>query len=722
MPVALSVVGLVTAALVVPAGAATPDFDLRYAWQPSTTWDVGAATMTAQGDVYVLDETDQLVQRFTYAGELVQTIGAGAGSGDGQLSGASALAVSDDGHVFVADTGNNRVVEFAPGGAFVTSWDAAAPIAIDTDGTSMVWVVSDGSPGAAAYDFTGEVQPTFANGNAAAHDAFATQTIQGVGVDRRTGTVYLTDVNGSNTSDPTSEVLAFTASGLYLGAFGSTGTGRGQLLTPTLVTVLADGDVAVADPPNSRVEVFHPDGSVVRSFGPYRTGPVGSAGLGSDCRGNILASVADQPSAGDVSLGVFGNPTAPTGPCPQPKGRMLATATSGPAHVVAPAGVAVDRAGNVYVSDLDGDAVVKYDALGHYITRWGSSGAGHGQFNQPAQVAVDKSGNVYVADTQNHRVQEFTAAGRFLRTFGSAGTGNGRFTNLTAVGVDSAGHVMAGDFTNSGGRLEVFSATGTFQRVVPLTVPDVSTSIVVGIGVDSQHRFLVAVDDVQLADPPSLLTVTAAGDVTRTVALPSRAGSGVPSIGTLAVGPVGLANGGVALAVQDVRSDSPTFGDATPTDGIMRLDGAGNYVSRSGATGTAAGMFTSPSSIAVDCRGDLFVAEKSRIQQVGLPAKPCRWLPVATTGGVTKTSRTGTTLTGKANPSAQVSRAWFQWGTSTRYTRTTRVVTLVSDNVTHALRAVITGLRARHTYHYRLVVQNASGRVLGKDRTFRTAG
>ena len=55
---------------------------------------------------------------------------------------------------------------------------------------------------------------------------------------------------------------------------------------------------------------------------------------------------------------------------------------------------------------------------GRFLTTWGSSGSGDGQFDGPFGVAVDGSGNVFVADTLNNRIEEFMSDGTFLFAFG----------------------------------------------------------------------------------------------------------------------------------------------------------------------------------------------------------------------------------------------------------------------------------------------------------------
>jgi hypothetical protein len=85
---------------------------------------------------------------------------------------------------------------------------------------------------------------------------------------------------------------------------------------------------------------------------------------------------------------------------------------------------------------------------GVYITQWGGSGTGNGQFNAPVRLVIDASGNVYVADTGNNRIQKFTGAGEYLTQWGGAGSGNGTFNAPKGIAIDGAGNVYVGDSNN----------------------------------------------------------------------------------------------------------------------------------------------------------------------------------------------------------------------------------------------------------------------------------
>jgi sugar lactone lactonase YvrE len=82
-----------------------------------------------------------------------------------------------------------------------------------------------------------------------------------------------------------------------------------------------------------------------------------------------------------------------------------------------PWGITVDDEGCVYVADWRNDRIQKFTADGVFIMRLGRSGCEDGQFNRPSGVAVDTDGDIYVSDRGNNRVQLFSAEGRFVEKF-----------------------------------------------------------------------------------------------------------------------------------------------------------------------------------------------------------------------------------------------------------------------------------------------------------------
>jgi tripartite motif-containing protein 71 len=95
-----------------------------------------------------------------------------------------------------------------------------------------------------------------------------------------------------------------------------------------------------------------------------------------------------------------------------------------------------------------------------FIEKWGSFGAGPGQFNRPHDVAFDSAGNVYVSDRDNNRIQKFTHKGTFIKTWGSKGDKNGQFSIPYSIAVDDLDDIYVADRENS--RIEKFDTNGTF--------------------------------------------------------------------------------------------------------------------------------------------------------------------------------------------------------------------------------------------------------------------
>lgn len=122
------------------------------------------------------------------------------------------------------------------------------------------------------------------------------------------------------------------------------------------------------------------------------------------------------------------------------------------------------------------------------VGMFGKTGTGNGQFSSNTQgIAVDKAGNVFVADSDNHRIQVFSATGSFLRKWGSLGEGNGQFNVAGDVDVASDGTVAVADQQN--GRVQLFTSGGTFKAAV-----DTPSELPRGVAISGDGTVYIAVE------------------------------------------------------------------------------------------------------------------------------------------------------------------------------------------------------------------------------------
>ena len=164
-------------------------------------------------------------------------------------------------------------------------------------------------------------------------------------------------------------------------------------------------------------------------------------------------------------------------------------ANFGKGVMVTPHGIAVDRQGNVWVTDFAGN---KNGTKGHQVHKFspkgeklmslgvaGKPGNADGQFNQPNAVVAGPDGSIYVADGHDaqgmitakavaegisrgatSRISKFSPDGKFIKSWGQIGVRHGEFRTPHALKFDSQGRLWVADRGNH--RIEIFDQNGTY--------------------------------------------------------------------------------------------------------------------------------------------------------------------------------------------------------------------------------------------------------------------
>jgi len=121
-----------------------------------------------------------------------------------------------------------------------------------------------------------------------------------------------------------------------------------------------------------------------------------------------------------------------------------------------PQGIALDKQGNIYVSDTNNDLVHKFDSQGNLLQTFGETKKP--LFNKPQGIVLDKEGNIFVADTNNHRIVKFfLQTGDILLEIGKknragqsiAGTLPGEFNHPVDVVLDKDENIYVADRANA---------------------------------------------------------------------------------------------------------------------------------------------------------------------------------------------------------------------------------------------------------------------------------
>lgn len=317
---------------------------------------------------------------------------------------------------------------------------------------------------------------------------------------------------------------------------------------------------------------------------------------------------------------------------------LLAGSSGGPGNIdgigaaasfFAPASVALDSAGNVYVADAGNNTIRKITSTGIVTTLAGTAGVGGStdatgaaaRFSQPSGVAVDGTGNVYVADTGNLTIRKITKDGVVTTLAGTAGIGGStdaagaaaRFSQPSGVAVDGAGNVYVADsgaynvrkITPSGVVTTVAGSTAGLLGVLSDNVDGTGTaarfSAIHSLAVDGAGNVFVAD-----YNNHTIRKITPAGVVTT---LAGTAGIRGSSDGIGAAASFDYPNGITVDGAGNLYvTDLFTLRKITPAGVVTTLAGtAGNSGSDDGID--TAASFNAPTGVAADGSGNLYVAD-----------------------------------------------------------------------------------------------------------------
>jgi len=374
--------------------------------------------------------------------------GDGGSAASAEVNQPGGIAFDSSGKIYIADTLNHRVRVISNGtittfagngtagytgdGNAATSAELNAPVCVGVDQVGNIYicdynnnvvrqVTTDGKIHTWAGNGTGSYAGD--NGPAGGASLFGPLAV----VFDSLGNGFIVDSLNNVVREVYSNTSTTNTPNVIITLVGSLAT-KGQISHPAAIAIDSSGsNLYIADSDNRRIVKFTISASTFSTF------------------------------AGNEAFGFSGD----NGP---------ATA----ATLFDPEGVAIDSAGNVYISDTLNGRIRKVAASTGIITTiagngsFGFSGDGGAALNAafyfPRQVAVDKSGNVYVSDSLNHEIRILSAATPHI-------TSNGVVNAASYVAQLSPGS-LGSIFGSSFG-----TATATAGAPLPLNLSGISVTV-----------------------------------------------------------------------------------------------------------------------------------------------------------------------------------------------------------------------------------------------------
>ena len=233
-------------------------------WRDSDGVPLALPTDVAAGEnghLYVVDGGNDRVVAIDSAGAVVKSFGS-TGRGDGELDGPVGVGIDGKGRVHVADRGNRRIQVFEKDGSYaypvplVVGDTRVEPVdvAVNEEGTEL-FVTSAGTHEVIVFDWKGNLLRRWGGRGDEPGQFFHPATIE-IAAER----VYVVDVLNAR-------VQCFYPDGRIVTVFGKRGAGPGTLFRPKGITVDSSGRVFVSDSYFGVIQAFETSGEFLYAIG-----------------------------------------------------------------------------------------------------------------------------------------------------------------------------------------------------------------------------------------------------------------------------------------------------------------------------------------------------------------------------------------------------------------------------------------------------------------------
>jgi sugar lactone lactonase YvrE len=427
--------------------------------------------------------------------------------------------------------------------------------------------------------------------------------------------------------------LFWVAGGIDTGFSGDGGPATSaRLNNPNGIAMDSAGNLFIADTTNNRIRKISSSGIITTVAGNGTSGYSGDGGQATsaqldsphavavDSFGNLFIADSDNHRIRKVDSSGFITTAAGIG-----SGWNSAkySGDGGPAILAKlwqPEGIAVDSAGNLFISDSSNNRIRKVDSSGIITTVAGNgttefSGDGgpatEARIMNPRDIAVDSAGNFFFADSLNSRIRKVSSLGIITTVAGSGPSGfssggysgdNGPATSAllkwpTGVALDSEGNLCIADTNNN--RIRKVSSAEIITTIAGNGIGGGFGDGVPGISALVERPTGVAIDsagNLFIADTwhHRIRKVSAAGIIS------TMAGNGIQG---------GSGDSGPATSAE---LNNPN-GIAVDSEGNLFISDTGNNCIRkvipAGIITTVAGGFNNAKGIAVDSTGNLFILD-----------------------------------------------------------------------------------------------------------------